>query len=181
MSRISDQKGMVVWLYGLSGAGKTTISSLLKQKLESYGLFVVCLDGDELRSGINKDLTFTENDREENIRRAAEIARLMLQNNIITICSFITPLQKYRTLAAGIIGEPFTKVFIECPLDVCQARDVKGLYKKARANQITHFTGISSGFEIPANPELIIHTAAETPTESMEKIYRYIAPLLKRA
>ena len=180
MSRISDQKGMVVWLYGLSGAGKTTISLLLKQKLENDGLFVVCLDGDELRSGINKDLTFTENDREENIRRAAEIARLMLQNNIITICSFITPLQKHRALAAGIIGESFVEVFIECPLDICQARDVKGLYKKARANQISHFTGISSGFEAPANPELIIHTASESPAESMEKVYRYIAPLLKR-
>lgn len=180
MNRISDQKGMVVWLYGLSGAGKTTISLLLKQMLENDGFFAVCLDGDELRSGINKDLTFTEDDREENIRRAAEIARLMLQNNIITICSFITPLQKHRALAAGIIGESYAEVFIECPLDVCQERDVKGLYKKARANQITHFTGISSGFETPANPELIIHTAVESPAESMEKVYQHIAPLLKR-
>jgi len=180
MNRISDQKGMVVWLYGLSGAGKTTISLLLKQKLEDDGLFAICLDGDELRSGINKDLGFTENDRDENIRRAAEIARLMLQNNIITICSFITPLQKHRALAAGIIGESYAEVFIECPLDVCQARDVKGLYKKARANQISHFTGISSGFEAPANPELIIHTASETAGESMEKVYGYMAPLLKR-
>ena len=181
MNRISDQKGMVVWLYGLSGAGKTTISLLLKQKLEGDGLLAICLDGDELRSGINKDLGFTENDREENIRRAAEIARLMLQNNIITICSFITPLQKYRALAASIIGEHYAEVFIECPLDVCQARDVKGLYKKARANQIAHFTGISSGFEIPADPKLIIHTAAESPEQSTEKVYRYVAPLLKGA
>ncbi|MBB6130892.1 adenylyl-sulfate kinase [Mucilaginibacter lappiensis] len=179
MSRISDQKEMVVWLYGLSGAGKTTISLLLKQRLEKEGFFAVCLDGDELRSGINKDLSFTENDREENIRRAAEIARLMLQNNIITICSFITPLQKHRILAAGIIGDSYAEIFIECPLDVCQARDVKGLYKKARANQITHFTGISSGFETPTNPKLIIHTAAESPAESMEKVYLYIVPLLK--
>lgn len=178
MSRISDQKGMVVWLYGLSGAGKTTISLLLKQQLEDDGFFAVCLDGDALRSGINKDLTFTEDDREENIRRAAEIARLMQQNNIITICSFITPLQKYRALAAAIIGESFTEVFIECPLEVCQERDVKGLYKKALANQIAHFTGISSGFEIPSNPELTIHTAAESPAESVEKVYRYISPLL---
>lgn len=170
---------MVVWLYGLSGAGKTTISLLLKQKLENDGLFVICLDGDELRSGINKDLTFTENDREENIRRAAEIARLMLLNNIITICSFITPLQKHRALAAGIIGESYAEIFIECPLDVCQTRDVKGLYKKAQANKITHFTGISSEFETPANPELIIHTVSETPVECMEKVYRYIVPLLK--
>lgn len=169
---------MVVWLYGLSGAGKTTISLLLKQELENDGFFAVCLDGDALRSGINKDLNFTEDDREENIRRAAEIARLMLQNNIITICPFITPLQKHRARAAGIIGERYTGVFIECPLDVCQARDVKGLYKRARANQITHFTGISSGFEIPTNPELIIHTATESPVESTEKVYRYIAPLL---
>ena len=169
---------MVVWLYGLSGAGKTTISQLLKQQLENDGFFAVCLDGDALRSGINKDLTFTKDDREENIRRAAEIARLMLHNNIITICSFITPLQKYRTLAAAIIGESFTEVFIECPLEVCQARDVKGLYKKALANQITHFTGISSAFEIPANPGLIVHTAIESPAESMEKLYRHIAPLL---
>ncbi|NOW98687.1 adenylyl-sulfate kinase [Mucilaginibacter sp. SG564] len=179
MSRIPDQKGMVVWLYGLSGAGKTTISLLLKQQLENDGFFAVCLDGDVLRSGINKDLGFAEDDREENIRRAAEIARLMLQNNIITICSFITPLQKHRTLASAIIGQSFTEVFIECPLEVCQARDVKGLYKKASANQIIHFTGISSSFEVPTNPELIIHTAAESPAESMEKVYNYITPLFK--
>jgi len=172
-----NQNGIVVWLFGLSGAGKTTISSLLKAELENNGFTVAALDGDELRKGINKDLSYTEADRQENIRRAAEIARIMLNNNIITICSFITPLQKYRAMASSIIGNNYFEVFVDCPLDVCYERDVKGLYKKANANQISNFTGISSGFERPENPNLVVSTAYETPHESMEKVYNKIIPL----
>src|ERR1700761_1725338 len=162
-----SQKGIVVWLFGLSGAGKTTISSLLKEKLENNGFIVAALDGDELRKGISKDLSFSEADRQENIRRAAEIAKIMSDNNMVTICSFITPLQKHRDVAAEIIGEAYFEVFVDCPLDVCFKRDVKGLYKKANANQIPDFTGISSGFERPENPNLILSTAHESAEESM--------------
>jgi adenylylsulfate kinase len=174
-----NQKGIVVWLFGLSGAGKTTIASLLKEKLENDGFFTVSLDGDVLRAGINNDLSFTENDRSENIRRAAEIARIMLQNDIITICSFITPLEKHRALAAQIIGGHYLEVFVDCPMSVCQARDVKGLYKKAQSSQIPNFTGISSGFELPSNSNLIIYTSLESPMESMERVYKYIVPFVQ--
>ena len=174
-----NQKGIVVWLFGLSGAGKTTLASLLKEKLENEGFFTVSLDGDVLRAGINNDLSFTEDDRSENIRRAAEIARIMLQNDIITICSFITPLEKHRTLAAQIIGGHYLEVFVDCPMSVCQARDVKGLYKKAQSSQIPNFTGISSGFEVPSKSNLIIYTSLESPMESMEKVYKYIIPFVQ--
>ncbi|HEY4197260.1 MAG TPA: adenylyl-sulfate kinase [Mucilaginibacter sp.] len=169
-----NQKGVVVWLFGLSGAGKTTISSLLKEQLEDNGFLVAALDGDELRKGISKGLSFSEADRQENIRRAAEIAKIMSDNNMITICSFITPLQKHRNVASEILGNAYLEVFVDCPLDVCFKRDVKGLYKKAKANQIPDFTGISSGFERPENPRLVLSTAHESAEESMEKVYDII-------
>jgi adenylyl-sulfate kinase len=171
-----SQKGMVIWLFGLSGAGKTTISSLLKEKLENNGYNAVALDGDVLRQGINKDLSFSEADRQENLRRAAEIAKIMLTNNMITICSFITPLEKNRAMIANIIGERYFEVFVDCPLNICFKRDVKGLYKKAKSNQITDFTGIGSSFEEPENPNLVISTVHESPCESMRKIYNAIIP-----
>jgi adenylylsulfate kinase len=173
-----NQKGIVVWLFGLSGAGKTTISNLLKEKLENDGFTAVALDGDELRKGINKGLSYSEMDRQENLRRAAEIAKIMLNNNIITICSFITPLQKHRNVVSGIIGNDYFEVFVDCPLDVCLKRDVKGLYKKAKTNQILDFTGISSGFEKPENPNLVISTAYESPYQSTEKVYSKVMPLV---
>jgi adenylylsulfate kinase len=171
-----SQKGIVVWLFGLSGAGKTTISSLLKEQLEHNGFTVAALDGDELRKGISKDLSFSEVDRQENIRRAAEIAKIFSNNNIITICSFITPLQKHRNVAAEIIGDAYFEVFVDCPLDVCFKRDVKGLYKKAKANQIPDFTGISSGFERPENSCFVLSTAHESAGESMGKVYSLLLP-----
>ncbi len=171
-----SQKGIVVWLFGLSGAGKTTISSLLKEKLENDGYNAVALDGDVLRQGINKDLSFSEADRQENLRRTAEIAKIMLSNNMVRICSFITPLEKNRTMVSNIIGEGYFEVFVDCSLNICSKRDVKGLYKKAKANQITDFTGIGSSFEEPEKPNLVISTVHESPYESMEKIYSAIAP-----
>ncbi|MGZ3752777.1 MAG: adenylyl-sulfate kinase [Mucilaginibacter sp.] len=174
LKRNPNQKGIVIWLFGLSGAGKTTISSLLKEKLESDGFIAATLDGDVLRTGINKDLSFSEADRQENLRRAAEIARIMLDNNMITICSFITPLEKHRTMVSDIIGDSYFEVFVDCPLDICADRDVKGLYKKAKANQILDFTGIGSRFEKPENPHMLISTAQEAPNQSMEKLYSRI-------
>lgn len=165
------QKGIVVWLFGLSGAGKTTISTLLKEKLEEEGFFAITLDGDVLREGINKDLGFSEADRAENIRRAAEIARLMMMSNIITICSFITPLEQHRALAAQIIGEQYFEVFLDCPLAICKERDVKGLYKNADRNLISNFTGVSARFEPALNANLIIKTNTESPVQSRDKLF----------
>jgi adenylylsulfate kinase len=168
---VPNQKGIVVWLFGLSGSGKTTISTLLKEKLEDAGFFAMTLDGDILREGINKDLGFSESDRAENIRRAAEIARLMLKRDIITICSFITPLKQHRALAAEIIGERYFEVFLDCPLAICKERDVKGLYKDAGLNLIPNFTGVSAKFEPALNANLIIKTNTESPDQSRDRLF----------
>lgn len=168
---IPSQRGIVVWLFGLSGSGKTTISTLLKEKLEEEGFFAITLDGDVLREGINKDLGFSEADRAENIRRAAEIAKIMMMSNIITICSFITPLEQYRALAAQIIGELYFEVFLDCPLAICKERDVKGLYKDADQNLISNFTGVSARFEPALNANLIIRTNTESPIQSRDKLF----------
>lgn len=169
-----SQKGIVVWLFGLSGSGKTTISTLLKEKLEEEGFFAITLDGDVLREGINKDLGFSEADRAENIRRAAEIARVMMMSNIITICSFITPLEQHRALAAQIIGEEYFEVFLDCPLAICKERDVKGLYKDADRKLISNFTGVSARFEPALNANLIIKTNTESPIQSRDKLFMEI-------
>lgn len=175
----TGQKGIVVWLFGLSGSGKTTLSTLLKEKLESEGFFTITLDGDVLREGINKDLGFSESDRAENIRRAAEIAKLMLKKDIITICSFITPLEQHRALAAEIVGERYFEVFLDCPLSICQERDVKGLYKNAGLNLIKNFTGVSAKFEPAVDTDLIIRTNTESPSQSMERLFSEIIRKIK--
>jgi adenylylsulfate kinase len=168
------QNGIVIWIFGLSGSGKTTISTLLKEKLEEEGFYTVSLDGDILREGINKHLGFSEADRTENIRRAAEIAKLMLKNNLITICSFITPLEENRLLAAEIIGEGYFEVFLDCPLSICKERDVKGLYKNAGLNLIKNFTGISAKFEPAVKADLVIKTYTENPDQSMDRVFSQI-------
>jgi len=180
-SSLSAQKGLVIWLFGLSGSGKTTISDLLSEKLKAEGFFSVALDGDALRTGINKDLGFSEQDRTENIRRAAEIAKLMLNNNIITICSFITPLKSLRTMAAEIIGDRYFEVFIDCPLNICQERDVKGLYRDANQNLIPNFTGISAKFEPSSHANLVIKTNTESAAESTNNLFSAISPQIKLA
>lgn len=164
------QKGKVIWLFGLSGAGKSTLAQHTKKMLDEEGYFSVLLDGDELRAGINKDLGFSDKDRMENIRRAAQIARLLAENNIIAICSFITPMAEHRELVKNIAGNYYFGVYVSCPLEICEERDVKGLYKKARNQQIENFTGIQGRFDIPAAADLVIRTDQETPEESAKKL-----------
>jgi len=164
----------VIWLFGLSGAGKTTISLNLKQQIQSPDRKVVLLDGDSLREGINQDLSFSDNDRLENIRRVAEIAKLLSQNNVTCICSIITPLDVHRKLARAIIGDNVSMIFIDCPLSECEKRDVKGLYEKARNNMIPKFTGISAPFEIPNDMDLKIHTQHKSPDENVKEIISYL-------
>jgi adenylylsulfate kinase len=169
-----DKTGSVIWLYGISGAGKTTISGLLKKKLTQAGHLAIILDGDELRSGINNDLSFTQQDRSENIRRVAEMAKLLAKNNILVICALITPLQEHRALARRIINENIYEIFINCPLEVCESRDVKGLYKLSREKKIKNFTGIDSGFEYANDADLVLLTADSTPQTSTQMLYDFL-------
>lgn len=177
---ILKQKGLVVWMTGLSGSGKSTIAVQLEKRLSEKQYFAVVLDGDDLRKTLNRDLGYSEADRTENIRRAAEIARLLLQKNMIVICSFITPLQKHRELAASITGQGYYEVFVDCPLQVCERRDVKGLYQKARNHEIADFTGIDAVYQPAVAPDLWLNTAMETPEESTEKLLKSILPLVRR-
>lgn len=153
------QHAKVIWFTGLSGAGKTTLGQILEKKLFDKGFLCQILDGDNIRSGINKNLGFTEDDRIENIRRVAEVAKLFLNCGIISINCFIAPTQKIREMAASIVGsENLIDVFIDAPINVCEDRDTKGLYALARAGKIKQFTGINSVFEPPLNPSIRIQT-----------------------
>ena len=149
--KIKNQKSCTIWMSGLSGSGKSTIANLLETILNEQGYHTYTLDGDNTRLGLNKGLGFSEEDRIENIRRVAEVCKLMNEAGLIVICSFISPFEKNRTQAKEIIGENFIEVFIDADLETCEMRDPKGLYKKARTGEIKDFTGISSPFESPSN------------------------------
>lgn len=169
------QKGFAVWFTGLSGSGKSTLASSLQQKLISDGLLSILLDGDDLRKGINIDLGFTNEDRHENIRRASEIAKICIQNHQIAICSFITPSDEIRNLAKSIVGERnYIEVYLDCSIVTCEKRDIKNLYKKARMGEIQNFTGITSKFEIPNNPNITIDTESNTIEYCVNMLYEYI-------
>lgn len=169
------QHSKVVWLTGLSGSGKSTIAQHLESRLFAEGFFAQVLDGDNIRSGINNNLGFKEEDRIENIRRISEIAKLYLNSGIITINSFISPTDTIRQMAKNIIGaDDFIEVYINTPLEVCEARDVKGLYKKARSGDLKDFTGINGGYEPPSNPDIEILTVGHTVEECVSDIYNYL-------
>ena len=165
---------MVIWLTGLSGAGKTTLATVLEKKIIAIGHSVILLDGDIIRNGLNSNLGFSEDDRMENIRRAAEVAKLFNEKGFSVICSFITPLNRMRVLAKEIVGfQNFKEVFIDCSIETCEKRDVKGLYKKVRLNQINNFTGISAGFEKPLSPDLTICTEQNSIEESVKLLLNF--------
>ncbi len=174
------QRSKVLWLTGLSGSGKSTIAIALERRLFQESFFAQILDGDNIRSGINSNLGFSLEDRKENIRRIAEVARLYLQSGVITLCSFISPTVAIRKMAADIIGvEDFVEMYVDTPLHICEKRDVKGLYKKARAGEIKGFTGIDSPYEAPVDPALTIKTEGKTIDESVEEILNHIIPLIR--
>ena len=158
-SRIKGQRPGVLWFTGLSGSGKSTIANLVEKKLLALGRHSYLLDGDNVRHGLNRDLGFTEADRVENIRRVAEVARLMLDAGLIVITAFISPFRAEREMARGLVdsGE-FIEAFVDTPLSVAEDRDVKGLYRKARRGELKNFTGIDSPFEVPQSPELSLTT-----------------------
>jgi len=175
------QRAKVVWFTGLSGAGKTTLAKRLEEELFARNFMVQILDGDNIRSGINNNLSFTDKDRMENIRRIAEVSKLFLNCGIIAINSFISPTQEIRHIAMDIIGkEDFIEVFINSPLSVCEQRDVKGLYAKARKGEIKDFTGISAPFEVPIEADLEIRTDLLNVEESVEKLLEFILPRVGR-
>ena len=171
------QHSVMIWFTGLSGSGKSTIAIALERELQKRGLLCRILDGDNIRSGINNNLGFSEEDRGENIRRIAEIGKLFVDTGIITIAAFISPNNDLREMAANIIGkENFLEIFVSTPIEECERRDVKGLYAKARRGEIKNFTGISAPFEAPENPALSIDTSKLSVEESVNKLLELILP-----
>ncbi|MDP7013279.1 MAG: adenylyl-sulfate kinase [Verrucomicrobiota bacterium] len=175
-----NQRGLVVWLYGLSGSGKSTLATALESRLHEEGVFTQVLDGDNIRTGLNKNLGFSDEDRSENIRRIAEVAKLFATAGVVTITSFICPRNELRALAREIVGQAdFLEVYVECSFETCEQRDVKGLYAKAKAGQVKQFTGKDSSFEEPEPrnvADLILNTDNQTEGESLEQLYQVVHP-----
>ena len=175
--RLLKQHGLMLWFTGLSGSGKSTIAIALERELQAHGLLCRILDGDNIRSGINNNLGFSEEDRVENIRRIAEVGKLFVDTGIITLAAFISPNNKLREMAASIIGkDDFLEIYVSTPLEVCEQRDVKGLYAKARRGEIKEFTGISAPFEAPRHPALTLDTSALSLEEFVGQLLALILP-----
>ena len=173
--KLINQKPILIWLSGISGSGKSTIANELEKKLYENNFLSYLLDGDNIRIGLNKDLGFTDDDRKENIRRISEVSRLMLDAGLIVITAFISPFKEERQLAKNLVlEENYFLVHVDCSVEKCEERDVKGLYKKARAGGIKNFTGIDSPYEVPENPNLIVNTEKESVDESVKKIFNAI-------
>ena len=170
--KLINQKPILIWLSGISGSGKSTIANELEKKLYENNFLSYLLDGDNIRIGLNKDLGFTDDDRKENIRRISEVSRLMLDAGLIVITAFISPFKEERQLAKSLVlEENYFLVHVDWSVEKCEERDVKGLYKKARAGEIKNFTGIDSPYEVPENPNLIVNTEKESVDESVKKIF----------
>jgi len=178
--KLLNQKSRVVWMTGLSGAGKTTIAQHFEVALNKRGYLTQVLDGDNIRSGINNNLGFSEEDRYENIRRISEVSKLLMDSGIICINSFISPTNEIRDMAKKIIGEEnFIEVFVDAPIEICEQRDVKGLYEKARRGEIKNFTGIDSPFDVPDDADVVLHTDQLSVDECVEVCLQHILPIIK--
>ncbi len=178
--RLLNQHSKVIWMTGLSAAGKTTLARNIEMELNKRGYLTQILDGDNMRMGINADLGFSNEERYENIRRIAEVSKLFLNCGIICINSFISPTKEIRDMAKNIIGkENFIEIFVNAPIEICEQRDVKGLYKKAREGKITNFTGIDSPFEIPEEPDIEIRTDQLSIEDSVKKCLEIIIPKIE--
>ena len=171
----NNHQSVVLWFTGLSGSGKSTLAHVLEEKLFNKGCKTLVLDGDNVRHGLNSNLDFSDNDRKENIRRIGEVAKLMLESGLIVMTAFISPFREDRAAVRNLISNSdFIEIYCKASLETCEARDVKGLYKRARAGEIKNYTGIDSPYEAPDNPELIIDTDKETLDESVSKIYSFL-------
>lgn len=169
--KLLGQRGVMLWFTGLSGSGKSTVAIALERALQDRGLLCRILDGDNIRSGINANLGFSAEDRRENIRRIAEVGKLFVDTGIITIAAFISPTEEIRQIAEHIIGrDDFKEIFVSTPLEICEQRDVKGLYARARRGEIQNFTGISAPFEAPEHPALSLDTSKLSIEESVKKL-----------
>ena len=174
-AKVNGQRPRVLWFTGLSGSGKSEIADALEQKLHAFGMRTYLLDGDNLRHGLNRDLGFTDQDRVENIRRVAEVAKLMTDAGLMVLASFISPFYSERQMARGLFGEgEFIEIFVNTPLEVCEARDPKGLYKKARAGELKNFTGIDSDYQIPKNAEIVLDGGALAADMLADEIVAYL-------
>ena len=177
---LHGHKSYLLWFTGLSGSGKSTLANLVEIALNKQGLFTYILDGDNIRQGVNKDLSFSAEDRSENIRRIAEISNLMLDAGLITLAAFVSPYLKDRALVKKIVGENnFIEIFVNTSLEECEHRDVKGLYKKARSGEIKNMTGISAPYEAPVTPSLKVVTDGQPIEKSVKTILEYIHTKLK--
>ena len=175
------QHSLMLWFTGLSGSGKSTVAIALERELHKRGLLCRILDGDNIRSGINNNLGFTEADRVENIRRIAEVSKLFIDTGIVTIAAFISPNNDIREMAANIIGpDDFLEVYVSTPIEECERRDVKGLYAKARKGEIKNFTGVSAPFEAPVHPALTLDTSVLSLEESVNKLLELILPRIQK-
>jgi len=172
---LNRHPSFLIWFTGLSGSGKSTIASRLEEELYLKGFHTYILDGDNIRNGLNSDLNFTEPGRKENIRRIGEVAKLFTDAGTIVLASFISPYRSERKFVRELVGKDrFFEVFVDCPVEECELRDVKGLYKKARAGEIANFTGISSPYEIPLNPDIVINTQISDVESSVQKLIALI-------
>lgn len=173
--RLNGHRGQVVWFTGLSGSGKSTLANALEVELHARGMRTYVLDGDNVRRGLNRDLGFSDADRVENIRRVAEVATLMADAGLVVMTAFISPFRRERELARDIVGaDRFLEVYVSTPLDVCEQRDVKGLYKLARAGKITNMTGIGSPYEAPERPQYVADAAANKVADLVARIIRLV-------
>ena len=177
--KLISQHSMLLWFTGLSGSGKSTIANELASLLHQNGVLSYTLDGDNVRLGINSDLGFSSEDRSENLRRIGEVAKLFIDAGVVCLAAFVSPEQKQRDLVKSIVGaEDYLEIFVDTPLHICEERDVKGLYKKARKGEIKNFTGISAPYDKPSNSDIIIHTEGKTPKDCALEIYELIAERL---
>ena len=178
--KANNQNSFLMWFTGLSGSGKSTIANVVEQRLQEQGINTYTLDGDNIRKGINNDLSFSPEDRTENIRRIAEVANLMIDAGLVVLAAFVSPYKKDRDNIKKIVKDVnFVEIYINTSVEECERRDVKGLYKKARAGEIKNMTGISAPYEAPENPDIEINTEKETIEQAVDKILKHIKPKLK--
>ena len=170
-NELNNHKSVVLWFTGLSGSGKSTLAHAVEEELHQIGCRTIVLDGDNMRHGLCKDLDFSDESRKENIRRIGEVAKLFIESGVITLTAFISPFKEERDKVRKLLAnQDLIEIYVKCPIGVCEARDVKGMYKKAKANEIKNFTGISSPYEAPESPGLIVATDQETLDESVDKV-----------
>ncbi|MFI3321225.1 MAG: adenylyl-sulfate kinase [Rikenellaceae bacterium] len=178
--KMLSQRAVMIWFTGLSGSGKSTLSIALEKELFARGYICRLLDGDNIRSGINKNLTFSDADRIENIRRISEVSKLFVDSGIVTIAAFISPTNEMRSLAREIIGdENFIEVYVSTPIEECERRDIKGLYAKARRGEISDFTGVSAPFDVPEKCDISIDTTGVAVEESVERLLKLVVPKIE--